>query len=70
MVINGNNNEMKRYVLTITDAHNNIIDVVEGVENINRELEDVIEDINGCENYEEYERERATTGFGDEDDEW
>ena len=29
---------MKRYVLTITDKNNNIIDVVEGVENINREL--------------------------------
>lgn len=61
---------MRRYVLTITDGSNNIVDVIEGVENINRELEDVVEDIQGCDTYEEYERERAISGFGDEDDEW
>jgi hypothetical protein len=66
VVINGN--KMKRYILTITDSNNNIIDVIEGVENINKELEGVEEFLDGCETYEDFDRERTEVNF--EEDEY
>jgi hypothetical protein len=60
---------MKKYVLTITDERNNIVDVVEGVTNIITELENVVEDLNGNDTYEDYENERLGFAFQDDDDE-
>jgi hypothetical protein len=61
---------MKNYVLTITDSKGDIIDVVEGVTNILRELQGVEEDLNGCDTYEDYENEKLGMAFSNDDEEW
>jgi hypothetical protein len=58
---------MLRYVLTVTDINNSIVDVIEGVENIKHELEGVEEFLDGCETYEEFDNERSEK-FYEEDE--
>lgn len=60
----------KNYVLTITDHKGDIVDVVEGVNNILEQLEGVEEDINGHSTYEDYENERLGMAFSNDDEEW
>jgi len=61
---------MKNYVLTITDSKGDIIDVIEGVNNILEQLEGIEEDINGHSTYEDYENERLGMAFSNDDEEW
>lgn len=60
----------KNYVLTITDNKGDIVDVVEGVNNILEQLEGIEEDINGHSTYEDYENERLGMAFSNDDEEW